>query len=147
LSAVSIDSRGNVKGILDRWSASEVGKARSLVRFICVGLGSTAIHFAVAVTLVSLLQLPAALANALAVLVATVFSYLVNTLWSFSSSIGARTVSRFILVSALVAAFAAVVSGVFERFGVDYRLGIFATVVAIPPLTFWLHHTWTYRVD
>jgi len=117
------------------------------VRFACVGVGATLIHFGVAICLVSLIEVPPVIANAAAVLVATVFSYLVNTLWSFSAPVGRQTLSRFAVVSTLIACIAAAMSALFEHFGLDYRLGVLATVVCIPPVTFWLHHTWTYRVS
>lgn len=132
--------------MLDRWFGDRPTAIR-LLRFACVGLGATLVHFIVAIALVSNLGAPPAVANASAVLMATVFSYTANTLWSFSAPFGHRTLSRFLVVSALVALLAALMSGLFERLGLDYRLGVLATVVSVPPLSFWLHHSWTYRDD
>jgi len=130
--------------MLERWFPAGATRAK-LLRFVCVGIGATLIHFLVAIGLVSGLDVPPTIANASAVLVATVFSYLANTLWSFSAPLGRRTLSRFVVVSTLIACLAAAMSALFEHLGLDYRLGVLATVVSIPPVTFWLHHAWTYR--
>lgn len=126
-------------------SVAEVSIFRRAARFGLSGIIATAIHVSVAVLLVSQFQWHPAWANAMAVACATVFSYVANTLWSFSSAIDGTTLLRFLCVSIGITFFAGAVSGVAEWVGIDYRIGIALVVVSIPPLTFWLHHNWTYR--
>jgi putative flippase GtrA len=118
-----------------------------LVRFAFVGVGATLIHFFVAVALVSGLRVTPALANPAGVVVATLFSYFVNTRWSFEARLGMKTLFRFVIVSTLIALVASAMSGLFGALQLDYRFGILATVLVIPPVTFFMHHRWTYRVD
>ncbi|MCQ4384084.1 GtrA family protein, partial [Clostridioides difficile] len=70
-----------------------------LVRFGVSGLCSTAIHPLVATALFARFDAPLLTANAIAFLCATAFSYLANTLWSFSSTVRARNVVRFLAVT------------------------------------------------
>lgn len=85
------------------------------------------------------------LANGVAFATATVFSYLINTLWSFSSRLHGRNLRRFVLVSALGCLLAVAVSGLAEHYGLPYELGIVLVVLSVPPATFLLHSLWTYR--
>lgn len=70
-----------------------------LVRFGVSGLGSTALHTLVATALFALRDATPVTANAIAFLCATAFSYLANTLWSFSSTVRPRNALRFLAVT------------------------------------------------
>ena len=121
-------------------------------RFGLTGLANTAIHILIAILCLegfffgipSLVAGPV-VANVVAFIVATIFSYLANTLWSFSATINGKNFQRFIVVAII---------GLFATMGlarlaelVDLpRVGSVALVVCIMPLVnFSLHSFWTYR--
>lgn len=114
-------------------------------RFLVSGLLVTAFHALVAAGLIELFSLTPALANAIAFVMATIASYLANTLWSFSSAIGPGNLGRFIVVSLVGLGITAGVSGFISHLGWHYAIGIAAVVLTVPPATFLLHHFWTYR--
>ncbi|SOE59522.1 Putative flippase GtrA (transmembrane translocase of bactoprenol-linked glucose) [Burkholderia sp. OK233] len=116
-----------------------------LIRFGVCGLSATALHVGVAVVLISHVGTSQLLANTAAFACATCWSYLVNTLWSFSSSLRVRNVWRFITVSLAGAALTGLLSYLAQITGSGPWVGIAMVVCAVTPLSFVTHRRWTYR--
>lgn len=116
-----------------------------LVRFGVTGLLATGIHVAVAVTLITRLGMFPYVANPIAFLTATGFSYATNTLWSFSSRMSHRTLWRYACVAAFGCLATMAIAAAAEAAHLDYRLGIVLVIVLVTPATFALHSLWTYR--
>ncbi|VWC75619.1 sugar translocase [Burkholderia lata] len=116
-----------------------------LMRFGVSGLCSTAIHTLVAAALFSQLDATLVTANAIAFLGATAFSYLANTLWSFSSTVRTRNVVRFLAVTLAGFVETLLLARAAEALDVSRGMSIVAIALLIPPTTFVLHRLWTYR--
>ncbi|HEF5873705.1 TPA: GtrA family protein [Burkholderia cenocepacia] len=116
-----------------------------LVRFGVSGLGSTAIHTLVAAALFALVDATPVTANAVAFLCATAFSYLANTLWSFSSTVRTRNAMRFLAVTLVGFVETMLLARAAEALGASRAMGVVAIALLIPPTTFVLHRLWTYR--
>ena len=114
-------------------------------RFIVSGLLVTGLHVLVATVFINLISPVPSLANGVAFMVATTFSYLINTLWSFSKSLHGKNMSRFIVVSMIGCFLAMTVSGLADLYGFHYAIGIMWVALTVPPVTFLLHSFWTYR--
>jgi putative flippase GtrA len=114
-------------------------------RFGLSGLLVTGIHVAIAVAFINLIWPNPPLANGIAFTVATIFSYLINTLWSFSSRLHGRTLFRFVFVSLVGCGLSVGISWFAEFRQFSYWIGIGGVVMVVPPVTFILHSAWTYR--
>jgi putative flippase GtrA len=119
--------------------------ARRAPRFAVSGIIATGIHAVVAAGVMNFVLPSPPLANTLGFAIATVSSYLVNTMWSFSSSPDGRNFRRFVLVSLLGCGMAAAVSALAQHYGFDFWVGFAFVVLTAPPMTFLLHNYWTYR--
>jgi putative flippase GtrA len=118
---------------------------RRVLRFGISGLLATGLHVLIAVTLIRSVLLPPSIANGAAFAMATIFSYLINTMWSFGRPLHGRNLLRFCAVSCIGLILAMIISGAAQHFGLHYMLGIFFVVLTVPPVTFLLHTFWTYR--
>jgi putative flippase GtrA len=118
---------------------------KQIRRFAVSGLLATSLHALVAIGLIRLLAMSAPSANGLAFAVATVFSYTINTLWSFSSALHGQNLARFVCVSIIGGGLAMGVSAVAAHYGLHYLIGIGLVAILVPPVTFLLHRFWTYR--
>ncbi|SPA46692.1 GtrA family protein [Cupriavidus taiwanensis] len=118
---------------------------RQFTRFLFAGASSTGVHVAITATLVSTLDASPVAANGVAFVCATACSYLLNTLWSFSSRLRHRTLARFAGVSLLGLALTLGISWTAQRLGASYWTGLAGVVLTVPMLTYLLHRTWTYR--
>lgn len=116
-----------------------------LRRFLLSGLLATAVHFTIALGLIRQGQAEPAVANAMAFVVATAFSYVINTLWSFGGVMGGPTLVRFLTVQTLGVGLAALVSGTADRLGLHYVIGTACVPLFVTPVTYTLHRLWTYR--
>lgn len=114
-------------------------------RFAISGLLVTSLHVLVATCFINFVLAVPSLANGVAFVVATVFSYMVNTLWSFSSPLHRRNLLRFVLVSLVGLFLAVAVSGYAQYYNLHYIYGIGLVVCTVTPVTFLLHGFWTYR--
>lgn len=76
---------------------------------------------------------------------ATLVSYVLNTFWTFRSQATSANAIRFWLVSLLGLCVTLLLSWSAEAAQFDYIAGIALTATLVPPLTFALHASWTYR--
>ncbi|MBY4866419.1 GtrA family protein [Burkholderia sp. Bp9017] len=116
-----------------------------LARFGLSGLCSTALHALIACTMYALFDATQVVANAVAFICATVFSYLANTLWSFSSTVHARNLRRFLVVALAGFTETMALARIAELLDVPRGWSIVAIALLIPPTTFLMHRLWTYR--
>ena len=114
-------------------------------RFTVTGILTTGLHVITAVVLIEQLAATPSMANGIAFILATIFSYSLNTLWSFSSRPQRKNSIRFVLVSLIGAGVAVIVSDLASQYALDYLIGILMVVTTVPPITFILHNFWTYR--
>jgi len=125
------------------WTQSPL--LRRALRFALTGLVVTGVHVVAAVLFMHLILANPPLANGFAFVVATVLSYLINTLWSFSARLHGRTLGRFLVVSIGGFWLAMLVAWIAQNAGLGYLAGIAAVALIIPVFTFILHNFWTYR--
>ncbi|WP_321807517.1 GtrA family protein [Burkholderia sp. BCC1993] len=116
-----------------------------LARFGLSGLCSTALHVLIASALYALFDATQVIANAVAFIGATVFSYLANTLWSFSSTVHSRNLVRYLTVALAGFAETMGLARAAELLDVPRGWAIVAIALLIPPTMFVLHRVWTYR--
>jgi putative flippase GtrA len=125
-----------------------MGKATTLStrisRFALAGASATTLHAVIAFLAIRFLSVSPVLGNAAAFLLATAFSYAVQTLWTFEHRPSSRTMGKFGVVVAAGFLCTIAVSGAVERMGYPYWAGIIAVVIVVPPITFLLHNFWTY---
>lgn len=114
---------------------------RQARRFALSEVLMTVLHVFIAVTLIQIALAAPSLANGVAFVIATIFSYLINTTWSFSSSLHGKNLFRFCIVSFIGLFLAMGISDVVQHYG--YGIGF--VVCVVPPVTFLLHSIWTYR--
>lgn len=123
---------------------TEVSK-KKLLRFLMTGVLITGIHTVAAYLAIRYFESPVTVANGGAFILATVCSYTINTLWSFSSKVKGLSFFRFICVSCAGFSLAWSVSGTIDDIGLHYLIGILGVAITVPPVTFILHNFWTYR--
>ncbi|KAI3609138.1 GtrA-like protein [Cupriavidus necator H850] len=118
---------------------------RRVTRFLLSGATSTGVHVAITATLITTLAASPVAANCAAFVCATACSYLLNTLWSFSSRLRHRTLGRFAGVSLLGLGLTMGISWTAQFLGASYWAGLAGVVLTVPVFTYLAHRAWTYR--
>lgn len=118
---------------------------RKSLRYAVTGVLVTLTHTLIAVASIRHLGIAPPAANGIAFVLATLLSYAINTVWSFSAPLHGRTLGRFLVVSAIGLLLAIGVAESALRLGLHYLAGIAAVALTVPPVTFLLHACWTYR--
>lgn len=114
-------------------------------RFALVGVVVTLTHVVVASGLIEGVGFSAGTANGIAFVLANALSYVVNTWWSFQSSMGWGTWRRFVAVSVAAWGLTVTIAWGVEAVGGHYLLGILLVVTFVPAVSFAAHHWFTYR--
>lgn len=118
---------------------------KRVLRFCATGLLITSIHAFFVWLMVGLFLCSPPLSNGVAFIIATITSYTINTLWSFSQPLQRHTLYKFICVSSLGFIASVAIAWAAQGFGLNYLFGIVGVVLTVPAITFILHRTWTYR--
>ena len=117
----------------------------SVPRFAIVGVCSTLIHVSAATGLIEIADWHPSVANAIAFIVANIFSYMANTHWSFDAKPGLGSWSRFLTISFFAWLLTIFISWIVAEAGGPYLLGIMLVVTFIPVLSYIGHRYFTYR--
>lgn len=121
-------------------------------RFGVTGVANTGIHALVAflclngffLGLSNLVAGPV-VANGMAFVVATLFSYVVNTRWSFAAEMNAKNFRRFIVVALIGLAAAMLLAKLAEVVGLPPMGSVVLVICVMPIINFGMHSLWTYR--
>jgi putative flippase GtrA len=118
---------------------------RQLARFGAVGIAAMAVHWSIVALLVPLGS-PPLLANVIAFAIAFNVSYVGHRNWTFADTTPhATTFRRFLGVALLSFALNEALYYLLLRQGIEYRIALFAVLVAVAALTFVLSRYWAFR--
>jgi putative flippase GtrA len=120
--------------------------AATVRKFVISGLLATGLHAVVATTLISKFLILSPISNGIAFLIASIFSYILNTIWSFSQKISGKIFYRFVLISTLGGILSVIISSYSVYLELHYSIGIITVVLTVPPITFGLHYLWTFSI-
>lgn len=115
-----------------------------LLRFTVTGAGATLLHVVLAIFLIGRQILDPVAANGTAFGVATVFSYLCNTRWSFQADINRQSAFRYLIIIAMNFAATLMFSTWAERMHWHYGVGITLCAIVLPLLNYFAHRHFTY---
>lgn len=113
--------------------------------FAVIGVANTLVHGALLAWLIEWWQCPLSLAHALAFFVANLFSYAVNSRWTFKAALSWTGYSRFFLSSLLSLALTLLISWLAQIQGLDYKEGFVLVVLFVPVFSFLVMKFWAFR--
>ena len=119
----------------------------SLLRYYLIGILATLMHVLIVSILIENFASGAGFANGIAFVLATIFSYIMNTYWSFQSKMSFTVLCRFWSVAALGCVLAVVISSIAEKLCFHYLIGIAMVMSVVPVISYLLQRNWTYREE
>lgn len=118
---------------------------QQMIRFGLVGTLNTIIYIVIATIFIKFITGSQVIANCTAFILATCFSYIAHTTYSFRSSFSKKVFVKFIIVTAICFFTTALIAKMAEFLNLNYKLGIFINLSINPLLSYLLHRLWTYR--
>lgn len=116
------------------------------LRFCVVGVANTGVHMLVLLALAELLHWSPSLANACAFLCANLFSYLVNSRWTFAAMKGGATrYPRFLAVSLVGLTLSWACVELAMRLGLHYLVGVAGSVLLVAVSGYILNRLFVFR--
>ena len=103
------------------------------------------LHFLIVIFIVEQWVLHPSAANAIAFVMATIFSNIANTYWSFETKVSRTVLLRFWSVALLGLSLAVLISSIADYFDLHYLLVILLVVSVTPIVSYTLHKNWTYK--
>jgi putative flippase GtrA len=117
----------------------------SAVRFGLAGLATTLLHIAIANALFHKWEVNASWATTIAFVFANLFSYVINSLWSFQKRLELATWRRFLSVSLVGWLLTFAIARGVEVAGGHFYLGLLAVIFTVPVASYYLHRMFTFR--
>ena len=122
----------------------DVNTRIQLIRFCVVGSVNFVIHLATFALAASVLDLTQLISNAIGYLVASSFSFIVNSIWSFEAKLRMRRYVRFQLVGVFGLAICAILGHLGDEFHLPYTVTVSATLLILPLVSFFIHRHYTF---
>lgn len=117
----------------------------SLIKYYAIGLIATLFHVVIVAVLIEKFSFDAGFANGIAFILATFFSYFMNTYWNFQTEMSFAVLCRFWSVAALGCVLAVIISSIAAKLDFHYLIGIGMVMSVVPIISYLLHRNWTYR--
>lgn len=117
------------------------------IKFLMTGATSTAIYVGLSYVMIATRACGVVVSSVVAFITASLFSYLANTLWSFSETPTTANLAKFaaVAISGSIISATILKCAIAEGFG--YWIGITLTLCFVPLMTFIAHQFWTYRQE
>ena len=114
------------------------------IKFAMVGLLNTGIHIAAVYLLVEQAGVEPPLANAIAFLCANVFSYVLNSMWTFKARRELKVYLKFLTVSTVGLAISWTCVYCTRFFDINYMYGVVASVFVVAVASYWLNSRFVF---
>ncbi|MFD1264110.1 GtrA family protein [Thauera mechernichensis] len=112
--------------------------------YILTGISSTGVHILITLCCIELFKTPPPISNGIAFVFATIFSYLINSSWTFTKNINKSNFLKFLIVSLIGLLSILSATSVIQLLNIDYMFGLAFVVCIISPIIFALHKKWTF---
>lgn len=117
---------------------------KSMVRFVITGVLTTGLHIVSALSFLAMVSPSPVFANGIAFAIANTFSYVLNSLWSFSKPLHGKRWLRYLGVSAIGFTCTLLIAYAAKEVGLSPQLGVMMVVIVMTPVSFVLHRSWTF---
>lgn len=120
------------------------GDLKKFIKFALVGLLNTGIHIAAVYLLVEKAAVAPPLANAMAFLCANVFSYFMNSIWTFQARKELTVYLKFLTVSTVGLAISWTCVYCTSFLGINYMYGVISSVFVVAVASYWLNSRFVF---
>lgn len=118
---------------------------KQLVIFAVIGVANTSVHAGIVILLVEIFGVRSTLANGCAFFCANIFSYILNSRYTFHANLSLGSYARFFTASLLALGLTLAISASGEVLGLSYLWTLLVLIFVVPLLSFAILKFWAFR--
>lgn len=115
-----------------------------LLRYALIGVCNTLVHLLVVIIILKKVEMGQVVANGIAYIISSIFSYFMNLKWSFEKKANSQNFSRFQVVSIFGLAVSSGLGYMGDYYNWHFIVTVLYVAVTVPFLSFFLHRKYTF---
>ena len=117
---------------------------KEMITFSLIGFSNVAVVVLIASFLIYLTELNLSLINGLAYLLSAVWSFCLNTIFTFKQALNKLKLVKFLTASLFLSLLASVITAIILFFEFQYWISVVVIIFGLPILSFFIHKSWSF---
>jgi putative flippase GtrA len=117
---------------------------KEMITFSLIGLSNVGIYLLLVSFFIYLTELNLSFVNGLAYLLSAVYSFCLNTIFTFKQAFNKLKLVKFLTASLFLSLLASVITAIILFFEFQYWISVIVVIFGLPILSFFIHRRWSF---
>ena len=117
---------------------------KEMITFSLIGLSNVGIYLLLVSFFIYLTELNLSFVNGLAYLLSAVYSFCLNTIFTFKQAFNKLKLVKFLTASLFLSLLASVITAIILFFEFQYWISVIVVIFGLPILSFLIHKRWSF---
>ena len=117
---------------------------KEMITFSLIGLSNVAVYLLIVSFFIYLTELNLSFVNGLAYLLSAVYSFCLNTIFTFKQALNKLKLIKFLTASLFLSLLASVITAIILFFEFQYWISVIVVIFGLPILSFLIHKRWSF---
>ena len=118
---------------------------KEIITFSLIGISNVAVYLLLVSFFIYLTQLNLSIVNGLAYLFSAVYSFCLNSIFTFKQAFNIMRLVKFLTASLFLSLCASVITSIILFLGFQYWISVMVVIFGLPPLSFFIHKYWSFK--
>ena len=116
-----------------------------IITFTVIGVSNVAVYLLIVSFFIHLTEFSLAFINGLAYLFAALYSFCLNTIFTFKKAFNMMRLVKFLIASFLLSLIASAITAIILFLEFQYWVSLMVVIFGLPLLTFFLYKYWAFK--
>ena len=117
---------------------------KEMITFSLIGLSNVGIYLLLVSFFIYLTELNLSFINGLAYLLSALYSFYLNTIFTFKQALNKLKLIKFLTASLFLSLLASVITAIILFFEFQYWISVIVVIFGLPILSFLIHKRWSF---
>ena len=117
---------------------------KEMITFSLIGLSNVAVYLLIVSFFIYLTELNLSFINGLAYLLSALYSFYLNTIFTFKQALNKLKLIKFLTASLFLSLLASVITAIILFFEFQYWISVIVVIFGLPILSFLIHKRWSF---
>ena len=117
---------------------------KEMITFSLIGLSNVAVYLLIVSFFIYLTELDLSFINGLAYLLSALYSFYLNTIFTFKQALNKLKLVKFLTASLFLSLLASVITAIILFFEFQYWISVIVVIFGLPILSFLIHKRWSF---